>query len=78
MSSGTDRRVRNFQSVAQWKAHEWKTWLLLWIPILKGNIDDAVLSLLAKFTLGVLLLLQDSITKEEIVHSRELLTGIRK
>lgn len=74
VSSGTDRRVRPFESVSVWKAHEWKTWLLVWIPILKGIIDDDVLYLLAQFTLGILLLLQDSITKEEIVHSRELLT----
>jgi len=60
-------------SVSQWKAHEWKTWMLVWIPVLKGNIDFNVLTLLSKFTLGILLLLQDKVTREEIEHSRLLL-----
>jgi len=70
VSSGTDRRVRPLDSVAQWKAHEWKTWFLLWIPILKGNIHVNVLTLLSKFTLGILLLLQDKITLEVTSRAR--------
>jgi len=73
VSSGTDRRVRPLNTVAQWKAHEWKTWLLVWIPVLKDNIDYGVLVLLSKFTLGILLLLQDTITIETVDHSRSLL-----
>jgi len=80
VSSGTDHRVRPLDSVAQWKAHEWKTWFLLWIPILKGNIDFNVNTLLSKFTLGILLLLQDQITHEVQFYTvaRALLPQIYK
>lgn len=78
VSTGTDRRVRPFESVAQWKAHEWKTWLMVWIPVLKGNIDFNVLTLLGKFTLAMYLLLQNSVTREEVEHARLLLQDFCK
>jgi len=73
VSTGTDRRVRPLSTVAQWKAHEWKTWLLCWIPILKGILDGKVLTLLSKFTLGILLVLEDAITQDSLERSRLLL-----
>lgn len=78
VSTGTDRTIRPLNTIAQWKAHEWKTWLLCWIPIFKGILDGEVLTLLSKFTLGILLMLEDRVTREAIEHSRLLLDDFCK
>lgn len=73
VSTGTDRNVRGLEDIRFFKAHEWKTWLLFWIPVMKGQLDVRILKHLSKFTLGILLLLQDQITREEVEHAGQLL-----
>lgn len=73
VSSGTNRRVRPLATYKQWKAHEWKTWLLVWIPILKEHVSSGMVQLLSNFTLGILLLMKDTVTRDEVDHSRDLL-----
>jgi len=73
VSTGTDRNVRGLEDIRFFKAHEWKTWLLFWIPVMKGQLDPRILKHLSKFTLGILLLLQIEITREQVEHASDLL-----
>lgn len=73
VSKGTNRRVRPLTYYKLWKAHEWKTWMFLWLPILKGVVSPGIYELLRKLTIGILLLLEDVINRENLKHSRKLL-----
>jgi len=78
VSLGTNRRIRPLSCHKIWKAHEWRTWLLVWLPVFKGKVPPGLYKLLSKFTLGILLLLKNNVTREEVENARTLLHSFCK
>jgi hypothetical protein len=68
-----NRSTRDLDEVSYWKANEWKTWLLVCIPILKGILPAPYLDHLTKFVVGLTLLLGDKIELHEIGKAESLL-----
>jgi hypothetical protein len=67
-----NRQTRGVKDIAHWKANEWKTWMMVCIPILDGILPAKYLNNLSKFVLSMSLLLTDNVTKENIALSKTL------
>jgi hypothetical protein len=59
--------------MASWKANEWKTWLLVCIPILRGVLSDTYVNHLCQFVVAMTLLLRDRVTEEDIEKADQLI-----
>lgn len=70
----TQRAVRPITDIKNWKAHEWKTWMIICIPILKGFLPPKYIHHLAKFVVAFNLLLSNEITLEKATLAEDLLT----
>jgi hypothetical protein len=68
-----NRSTRHINEIASWKANEWKTWLIVCIPILKGILPDDYVNHLSKFVVALTLLTRDMISEAEIDTAEELL-----
>lgn len=68
-----NRSTRDLSDIAYWKANEWKAWLIVCIPILKGILPEDNLKHLAKFVTGITLLSKDKITHNDISLAEKLL-----
>ena len=71
--------VRTIDLNNSWTAHEWKTWMLFWVPLLspiyqKHHPD--ISELLTNLTLGIILLLGNEITEDTIVRASQLLQSV--
>jgi len=71
--SEVNRTTRDISESAYWKANEWKTWLLICIPVLQGILKSPYLEHLAKFVLAISLLIGDKIRPSEIDTAEKLL-----
>ena len=69
----TQRAVRDISDIKNWKAHEWKTWMVICIPILKEFLPLKYIDHLARFVLAFNILLADTITIEEASFAENLL-----
>jgi hypothetical protein len=67
------RSTRDLNDIAYWKAHEWKTWLLVCLPILKGLLPVENLMHLSKLVFGLSLLLTDSVSEQAITTAEKKL-----
>jgi len=68
-----NRSTRDLDEIAYWKANEWKTWLIVCIPILRGILLDQYLDHLNKFVVALSLLLGDKISPDQINEAEQLL-----
>ncbi len=68
-----NRSTRHINEIASWKANEWKTWLIVCIPILKGVLSDTYVNHLSKFVVAMTLLLRDRVTEEDIEKADQLI-----
>jgi hypothetical protein len=68
-----NRSTRDLDEMASWKANEWKTWLLVCIPILKGVLLDTYVNHLTQFVAAMTLLLRDRVTEEDIEKADQLI-----
>jgi len=75
---GCNRTIRSLNDVPHWKANELKTWLYVWILALRPHLPERVTQHLAKFTFGIMLLLQRNVKVEDIAHSNHLLREFAK
>lgn len=67
------RSVRSLSQISIWKTSEWRSWLIFYcVPCLKGFLKKRYLKHLALLSKGTYMLLQKSITKEEIAQAHEL------
>jgi hypothetical protein len=73
-----NRTMRDLKDVAKWKANEWKSWLLVCVPILNGILQEHYLQHLSKLVSGLLLLLSDDVKPSEIDLSEKLLKQFNK
>ena len=71
--SEVNRVTRDLKDVAYWKANEWKTWLLICIPILQGILKDPYIEHLSKFVSALSLLISDKISPQDIDIAEKLL-----
>jgi len=71
--SEVNRTTRDISECSYWKANEWKTWLLVSIPVLQGILKSPFLEHFAKFILGISLLIGDKITPKDIDSAEQLL-----
>jgi hypothetical protein len=67
-----NRSTRDLDEIPYWKANEWKTWLIVCIPILRGILSDKYLDHLQKFVVALSLLLQDKISPDQCDSAEEL------
>jgi hypothetical protein len=67
-----NRSTRHIDEIASWKANEWKTWLIVCIPILKGLLADEYVNHLMKFVVALTLLMRDLISEDEIDRAEKL------
>jgi hypothetical protein len=72
--SEVNRTTRDLKDVAYWKANEWKTWLLICIPVLQGILPDPYLGHLSKLIVSVSLLISDKVSAEDIASADRLLS----
>ena len=69
----TQRSVRDISDMKNWKAHEWKNWMILCIPILKGFLPLKYIEHLAKFVVAFNILLAEKIPLEKVSFAEKLL-----
>lgn len=67
------RTIRDLSSIKYWKAHEWKNWMLIAVPLLKGILQDCFLKHFAKLVDSISILCQDSVTMDEILVAEILI-----
>ncbi|OXA36967.1 hypothetical protein Fcan01_28236 [Folsomia candida] len=67
------RTLRELKDVKYWKASEWKTWMLISIPILSGILPNCYRNHFGKLVTAVCLLSKDQIKHEDILTARGLL-----
>ncbi len=68
-----NRKTRGLNERPKWKANEWKTWLMVCIPILKGFLSDQYLKHLSQFVLGLSILLGEKLSLEDISLAEKML-----
>jgi hypothetical protein len=68
-----NRSTRHLNEIASWKANEWKTWLIVCIPILKGVLADTYVNHLSKFVVAMTLLWRDRVTEDDIQKADKLI-----
>lgn len=68
-----NRVSRDLNAIPKWKANEWKTWLMLSVPILKGFLPKQYLKHWSKFVFGLSTLLGDRIPVEDISKAEKML-----
>ena len=66
-----NRATRDLSDIAYWKAHEWKTWLMVCVPVLKGVLPEQYLTHLTKFVMGLTLLLGDKVTDDNVKRAEK-------
>lgn len=68
------RSVRSLSQISLWKASEWRSWLIFYcVPCLKDFLKKKYLKHLAILSKATNILLQKSITKENVVKAHKLL-----
>lgn len=76
--SEVNRPTRDLKEIAYWKANEWKTWLLICIPILQGILKEPYIQHLSKLIVGLTLLISDKISPKHIDEAEKLLIEFNK
>lgn len=66
------RTVRELKDVKYWKAHEWKTWMIIAVPLLKGILSDCFVKHFSKFARAIYILSKRTISTEELEISAKL------
>ncbi|XP_067206760.1 uncharacterized protein [Linepithema humile] len=67
------RSVRSLSQINIWKASEWRSWLIFYcIPCLKGFLKKKYLKHLAMLSKSTNILLQKSVTKQNVLKAHEL------
>ena len=65
------RKPRDISTYSDWKASEWRNWLLLYLlPCLEGILPNRIFNLFAKLCEAIYLLNQSSITLQDLGLSR--------
>jgi hypothetical protein len=68
-----NRSTRDLKDIPHWKANEWKTWLIVCIPILKGILKDQYLDHLSKFVMAISIMMGDKISLDDLSFADSLL-----
>ncbi len=71
--SNTNRYVRTMNEFARWKANEWKTFLLVCVPLLRGHLKEPYLGNFSCFVYSVFLMCSSSITEGDLTQADELM-----
>jgi hypothetical protein len=67
------RSVRSLSQISIWKASEWRSWLIFYcVPCLKGFLKNKYLKHLAMLSKATSILLQKSITRQDVVQAHKL------
>lgn len=67
------RVLRELKDVAYWKAQEWKLWMIMAVPLLKGILNDCYLKHFSKFARAIYILAQNIISAVNLEESAKLI-----
>lgn len=67
-----NRQTRSTKHMPHWKANEWKTWMMVCVPILHGILPLKYVRNLSRFVKSMSLLSADNITEKDIKNAEEL------
>ncbi|OXA47897.1 hypothetical protein Fcan01_17480 [Folsomia candida] len=66
------RSMREIKEMKYWKASEWKTWMVIAIPLLRGILPNCYLKHFAKLIVSISTLSQDTVTLDKINEAEKL------
>ncbi|OXA48760.1 hypothetical protein Fcan01_16430 [Folsomia candida] len=67
------RILREIKDIKYWKAHEWKIWMILAVPLLNGILSQPYLKHFSNFVTAITILCKDVITRADLETSDNLI-----